>query len=115
MTRLAIGLRFPAVLLAIVAFWVGRRRLEIWCVAMPILAVTVVHTVFFSTARFTFPAEPPLLVLAALGAAEESPERWGFAGRWCAGSTHNHRSVDCGSAPPAGTQVFPDASRRESA
>ncbi len=69
-TRLAIGLRFPALLLAIVAFWVGRRRLEIWCVAMPILAVTVVHTVFFSTARFTFPAEPPLLVLAALGAAE---------------------------------------------
>ena len=37
---------------------------------MPIVAVTVVHTVFFSTARFTFPAEPALLVLAALGAAE---------------------------------------------
>jgi hypothetical protein len=68
-TRIAIGLRFPALLLAIAAVWAGRSRIEIWCVAMPILVVTITHSVFFSTARFTFTIEPALLILATLGVA----------------------------------------------
>ena len=66
-TRLLIGLRFPALILAVLAIWVLRSRPQIWLIATPILVVTVTHVLFFSTSRFTYPVEPSLLILAVLG------------------------------------------------
>lgn len=77
MTRLLIGLRFPALLLAMVAVWFGRWRAEIWCLAAPVALVTAIHTVFFSTPRFTCPVEPAILLLATIGVAKLMAPRRG--------------------------------------
>lgn len=66
--RLAIGVRFPMIVLALVAFWPNRRRIEVWALVLPAVALTVIHTAFFANARFSFPAEPLLAVLAVAGA-----------------------------------------------
>lgn len=62
-----IGLRFPVLLLALVAVFFRPERLYPWVLLLPALLITVVHMLFFSTSRFTYPAEPFLLLLATLG------------------------------------------------
>jgi hypothetical protein len=69
-TKILIGLRCLMILLAIAAFWSRRSSVEIGLVMIPIILITVVHTAFFSTPRFTFPVEPLVLVLATLGMAD---------------------------------------------
>lgn len=82
-TRIIIGLRFPALLFAVAAVWIRRSRVEIWCVAMPILVITMTHVMFFSTPRFTFPIEPALLILATLGVTDVLVRnRWSWARAW---------------------------------
>lgn len=66
--RLAIGLRFPMLLLALVAFWPNRRRIEVCALVLPAVVLTVIHTAFFANARFSYPAEPLLAMLAVVGA-----------------------------------------------
>ena len=68
--RLAIGLRFPILALAVVALWHNRRRLEVWALALPAIVLTVIHTAFFANARFSYPAEPLLAILAVVGAVQ---------------------------------------------
>jgi hypothetical protein len=49
---------------ALSALWLGRRRLEVWILFAPILAVTIVHTAAFSNHRFTAPVEPAAILLS---------------------------------------------------
>jgi hypothetical protein len=66
LVRLIIGLRFPLLILALGGLWIGRRHLETWMVAAPLIGLTAVHVAFFSASpRFTIPMEPAAIVLAA--------------------------------------------------
>jgi hypothetical protein len=62
-TRLLIGLRFPLLILGIIGFY-RKRDFEAWTLFLPVLLITIVHTIFFSTPRYTFVVEPLLIVLA---------------------------------------------------
>ncbi|WP_428675278.1 hypothetical protein [Reyranella sp.] len=67
LVRLVIGLRFPLLMLALGGLWIGRRHLETWMIAAPLIGLTAVHIAFFSASpRFTIPMEPTAIVLAAL-------------------------------------------------
>lgn len=63
-TRAAIGLRFPLLAVALLALWSSRGRIEAWALTLPALVLTVIHTAFFANARFSYPAEPLLAILA---------------------------------------------------
>jgi hypothetical protein len=65
--RLAIGARFPILLLAAFACWTSARRPELGFLWIPIALVTIIHTLLFSTARFTYPVEPFAIILASAG------------------------------------------------
>ena len=62
--RALIGLRFPLFLFAVAGAWVGRHDWRVWACFIPIAAITLVHTAFFSTSRFTYTVEPLAMVLA---------------------------------------------------
>jgi 4-amino-4-deoxy-L-arabinose transferase-like glycosyltransferase len=64
--RVLIGLRFPLLILSLLGLFVMRNRAAAWILASPILVVSFVHAFFFSTVRFTFPAEPSAMILAAV-------------------------------------------------
>jgi hypothetical protein len=67
LARLVIGLRFPLLVLALAGLCLGRRRIETWMVAAPLIAGTAIHIAFFSASpRFTVPMEPSAIVLGAL-------------------------------------------------
>ncbi len=66
-SALLLGLRFPLLLLALVGIFRNRGNRAVWVVAAPLFAVTLVHTIFFSSHRFTVPIEPLLILLAFLG------------------------------------------------
>lgn len=69
LVRLAVGLRFPLLVLALAGLWIGRRDLESWIVAAPLIGLTAAHVAFFSASpRFTIPMEPAAIVLAAVAA-----------------------------------------------
>jgi len=67
--RLLIGLRFPMLVLAAIAVGMNRRQKAVWAVATPIITITVVHTLFYATPRYVFPAEPAAIALASLAIA----------------------------------------------
>ena len=67
LARILIALHFPALLLAAAAMWKRRNSLKVWLLASPILMITAVHMMFYSVPRYTFPAEPGLIVLATIG------------------------------------------------
>jgi hypothetical protein len=69
-TKVLIGLRFPVLLLAMYAAWKRRNNMDAVIIALPIIEITAVHTVFFASPRFTYPAEPLLIVLAVGGCGE---------------------------------------------
>lgn len=75
-TRLIIGLRFALIVLAIWALLCGTTVPEAWLMAVPIVAVTAVHTLFFSDPRYTLPAEPFALLLTAR-AFDDGPSAFG--------------------------------------
>jgi hypothetical protein len=67
LARAIIGLRFPLLIAALCGLWIGRRRVETWMVAAPLVTLTALHTAFFSASpRFTVPMEPAAFVLGAL-------------------------------------------------
>lgn len=63
--RLLIGLRFLVIVPAAWALLRHRRDERAWILAGPILTITLVHTAFFSTPRFTYVVEPLAIVLVA--------------------------------------------------
>jgi hypothetical protein len=65
--RVLIGMRFPFVLLAIVALLVHRHDRRWWIVATPPLTLTAIHFWLFSTARHSQPVEPQMLLLSVTG------------------------------------------------
>ena len=73
--RALIGLRCILFVLALTELARHRRSAVHWLLALPIIAVTVVHTAFFSTPRFSCTAEPCAIVLSAPLLV--------CAGRWC--------------------------------
>ncbi|HWC90941.1 MAG TPA: hypothetical protein VG433_14825, partial [Pirellulales bacterium] len=60
--------------LAIAGLWLRRRDVEVWYVFTPIVAITLVHVSMFAGPRFTFTAEPSIVLLAAC-AALTKPKR----------------------------------------
>lgn len=71
----AMGLRFPVLLAALAGLWRFRAVAAVRLLAVPLLVITAVHTVFFATPRFTLPVEPMLFTLALLYVASlRSPQ-----------------------------------------
>lgn len=74
--KFLIGWRFPLLLAALAGFLRGRAsarsplRMRRWIPAIPVLLMTAVHAVFFSTPRFTCAVEPLAIALAALAFAD---------------------------------------------
>lgn len=64
---LLIGLRVPLFLLALWGGWTRRREYLTWIFLSPILLITIIHTLTFSTHRFSYPVEPLAITLAATG------------------------------------------------
>ncbi|MEK7407654.1 MAG: hypothetical protein AAB225_21460, partial [Acidobacteriota bacterium] len=64
--RLLIGLRFPLLCLAVLAALRFVRSLEEAALVLPALVLTVVHVVLYATPRYTYAAEPALVVLASI-------------------------------------------------
>jgi hypothetical protein len=72
--RAIIGARFIVLALAVAALWLPYRRREAWLIATPVLAITAVHAMFYSSPRYTVTAEPFVLLLTArLLADRDSP------------------------------------------
>jgi hypothetical protein len=67
MSKMLIALRLPLLVLAIIGLASRRYRSSAWLVFAPILCVTIVHVATFSTPRFTYVAEPSLIILAVAG------------------------------------------------
>jgi hypothetical protein len=65
MARLLIGLRFPLLLVAMIEFWRNVRREDYLRLMTPVVSVTIIHTLYFSTPRFTYEAEPFIFILAS--------------------------------------------------
>lgn len=75
-SRLLLGIRFPLFLAACVTLWRQRRHHNIWLLGLPILSLTLVHTAFFATARFTHPVEPFVTILALTTVDKFMPAAW---------------------------------------
>jgi 4-amino-4-deoxy-L-arabinose transferase-like glycosyltransferase len=56
--------------------WLRRRRLRIWLLLTPVWVVLISAAVFYGTQRFRVPAEPTLVVLAAVGIGTLLGRRW---------------------------------------
>jgi len=65
--RLLVGLRFPLLILGIYGYFKSESKKIPLLLILPALSITIIHTIFFSNSRFTFPAEPLLIILAVLG------------------------------------------------
>lgn len=63
--RILIGARFPVFALAIAGLFIGWRNDIVTACGIPIILITLVHTAFFSTPRFSYPVEPLAILLAA--------------------------------------------------
>jgi hypothetical protein len=70
--NLALGLRFPFFLTALLFLFRRWRDSEIWMMFMPVLSITAVHVVFYALPRYTFSAEPFVFLLFAVGLSKSS-------------------------------------------
>ena len=62
--RLLIGLRFLLVVLASYGFFYYKKNDVAIFLILPLIVLTIIHTLTYSEPRYTFPAEPFLIVLA---------------------------------------------------
>lgn len=69
-TKLMISLRIPILVLAMIGFLKNLRQIKLWVPFLPILVITIIHTLFFSTTRFTYVIEPFAIILAVIGFLE---------------------------------------------
>ena len=67
LSRALIGVRFPLLLVALLGVWLNRRSPATILIGLPIMLITVVHVVFFSSPRFTYTVEPLVIILAMAG------------------------------------------------
>ena len=58
------------------AIWLRRRRARIWLLLTPVWLVLISAAVFYGTPRFRVPAEPTVVVLAAVGISALAARRW---------------------------------------
>ncbi|MDR3611673.1 MAG: glycosyltransferase family 39 protein [Ignavibacteriaceae bacterium] len=65
--RLLVGLRFPLLILGIYGWLKSAKNSIPLLLILPAVSITIIHTLFFSSTRFTFPAEPFLIILAVIG------------------------------------------------
>lgn len=65
-----ISLRFFLLLGALTGFYFSKQRKEILILLIPAIVITVLHTMLFSNNRFTFPAEPFLVIPFTYALAE---------------------------------------------
>jgi 4-amino-4-deoxy-L-arabinose transferase-like glycosyltransferase len=56
--------------------WLRRRRVRIWLLFTPVWVVLISAAVFYGTPRFRVPAEPTVVVLAAVGIGALLGRRW---------------------------------------
>jgi hypothetical protein len=68
LVRMTIGLRFPLLLLALF-YVIKKRRKEMvdLFLLIPAFSLTMIHTLLYAKPRYTFPAEPLLMILAMQG------------------------------------------------
>ena len=64
--RLLLGMRFPLLVLALVAVARGFRRWEVALLAIPLAVNSAIHVAFYSHPRYAYVTEPLVIVLAAL-------------------------------------------------
>jgi len=64
--KLLIALRIPFFLGAVIAFSQNLKKPEIWVLFSPVLIITAIHTMFFSTTRFSYVAEPFIIILTII-------------------------------------------------
>jgi hypothetical protein len=72
--RIILGFRFVIILTGIYGFIKSDRNNHYLSLLLPAVSITLIHTMFFSNARFTVPAEPFLIILGVIGI-------WGFFNR----------------------------------
>jgi predicted membrane metal-binding protein len=63
-------------LAAVGGIWLRRRRVRIWLLFTPVWVVVISAAVFYGTPRFRVPAEPTVVVLAAVGIGALLGRRW---------------------------------------
>lgn len=68
--KLLISLKIPVLIGTVVAFCYNFKKVEIWILFLPILIITAIHTLFFSTPRFTYVIEPFAIILSVIGLFE---------------------------------------------
>jgi hypothetical protein len=64
--RLLVGLRFPLLILGIYGYLKSEKNSVTLMLLLPAVSITLIHTLFFSSSRFTVPAEPFLIILAVI-------------------------------------------------
>jgi hypothetical protein len=68
LVQMMIGLRFPLLLFALVCiFKKSRKDMVDLFLFTPALSLTIIHILLYAKARYTFPAEPFLMILAMQG------------------------------------------------
>jgi len=65
--RTILGLRFLIILAGIYGFLKSDKSNNYMALLMPVISITIIHTMFFSNPRFTVPAEPFLIILGVYG------------------------------------------------
>ncbi len=109
--RLLLGVRFPLVVLAVLAVLLKKpRKVDVYALVTPALVLTVVHVLLTARARYTVPAEPALMILA-VPAAMLLLHRWGALGGgmrslvpsgWGVGDPEKDPEADPGAARTTG-------------
>ncbi|MDZ7719251.1 MAG: hypothetical protein U5K72_10590 [Balneolaceae bacterium] len=64
--KLLIAIRIPFLIGSVTALYLNFKKTEIWMLFSPILVITVIHVLFFSTTRFTHVVEPFAVVLTMI-------------------------------------------------
>ena len=65
--RVIVGLRFPLLMLGIYGCIKMKTKKIPILLILPAISITIIHTLFFSDTRYTFSAEPFLIILAVMG------------------------------------------------
>lgn len=64
--QILIAIRFPIFILGLFGLWKYRSKFEAWIIAMPIIALSIIHIALYSSPRYTYSVEPLLICLASM-------------------------------------------------
>ncbi len=62
---LLIALRFPLFVFGIVALLIYGKKREVLFISLPVIYLTILHTIFYGLPRYTFTSEPFLMILVS--------------------------------------------------